>query len=100
MSKIADRLTRCESSIDAKGNAEVDDDGCGDMVKVTGCGEGDVLFRSDNIRGDNYKLSFYDYAMTKHRKEITLVKFRRRPYTKIWEYDFCESEIIERGTTH
>lgn len=58
-------------------------------------GEGERIIWSDNIRGDNYKLSFYDYATDEAPERVTLVKFgTTEPYTKIWEYDFASQRAL------
>lgn len=58
-------------------------------------GEGERIIWSDNIRGDNYKLSFYDYATDEAPERVTLVKFgTTEPYTKIWEYDFASQTAL------
>lgn len=58
-------------------------------------GEGERIIWSDNIRGDNYKLSFYDYATDEAPERVTLVKFgTTEPYTKIWEYDLASQKAL------
>lgn len=58
-------------------------------------GEGERIIWSDNIRGDNYKVSFYDYATDEAPERVTLVKFgTTEPYTKIWEYDFASQTAL------
>lgn len=58
-------------------------------------GEGERIIWSDNIRGDNYKLSFYDYATDEAPERVTLVKFgTTEPYTKVWEYDFASQKAL------